>query len=179
MQIRHILVPVDFSTCSLQVAGGAGELARQTGARLTLLHVAEIPEGLSAGAKVRHEGREYTATEWAEHGATPRMERYVSAARGHGVEPAVVVHSGPVAPTIAREAEQLGADLILMGTHGRKGLARAVLGSVAEEVARHANVPVMLVRRSPRPECNQTSCDWCHERAASREELELEDERAG
>ncbi len=180
MEIHHILVPVDFSTCSLQVAGGAGELARQTGARVTLLHVAELPEGLSASAIVQHEGQSMSARAWAEHGALERMRPFAEIARAHGAtDPQLVVHAGPVAPTIQREAEALQADLILMGTHGRTGVARAVLGSVAEEVARHAQVPVMLVRRQPRPECGQTSCAWCHERSGTREEEELAGEDAG
>ncbi len=180
MRIQHILVPIDFSTCSLQVASGAGELAAQTGARVTLLHVAELPEGLAAQTPVQHEGREMSARAWAEHGALERMAPYGTAARAGGATTLELsVQAGPVAETIRREAESRGADLILMGTHGRTGVARAMLGSVAEEVTRHADVPVMLVRRHPRPECKATSCAWCHERTATVEEEDLRAESSG
>jgi len=179
MLIQKILVPVDFSSCSLQVAGSAAELARQTGAALTLLHVAELPEGLSPLAPVQRDGAEVQAGDLADQGAKTALRPYVLAVRAQGVEPAVVVAHGPVAPLIARQASLEGADLIVMGTHGRAGLSRALLGSVAEEVAHSSTVPVLLVQRRPRPECHHASCAWCAQGSISPEEQVLRAELDG
>ena len=71
------------------------------------------------------------------------------------------------------------ASLIVIGTHGRTGLARLVLGSIAEGVAQAARVPVMLVRREVRPECARGSCEWCVREGQSPAEARLSVESEG
>ena len=70
--------------------------------------------------------------------------------RKAGVEPSAVLLqtlTGPAADLIVRQAKKWGADLIVIGTHGRRGFSRFVLGSVAEDVLRRAPCPVLAVRR--------------------------------
>lgn len=138
-QLRSILVPVDFSETSLDALQHALALARQHKAQLTLLHVIEpfhadmfldTAQAQRAARAAAHEqlGRLADATKktW------PRTGRELRS--GH-----------PVA-TITALAKRTNADLIVLGTHGRTGLKRAFLGSVAERVVRHAPCSVLVVR---------------------------------
>jgi nucleotide-binding universal stress UspA family protein len=123
--IRNILVATDFSRCSDGAVRTALALARHFGARLHVLHVvgsvAERPtalDRLGAFAEAHIEGVPFTA--------------------------AVAV--GRTAPEIVRRAESEPVDLIVVGTHGRTGLAHAVMGSVAEAVVRTAPCQVLTIR---------------------------------
>ena len=157
-----LLVPIDFSTCSALVAGQAGELARVHGASVLLLHVAQSPSGLRRDLRIADDrGQATTVADYLLQEAQDAMPAYAAAAAAHGVEVESRVELGEVVEVIRRVADEASADLIVMGTHGRKGLARAVLGSVAERTLRTADVPVLIVRRKPRPECSHDACDWC------------------
>lgn len=146
MNIRTILVPVDFSTCSMLVTRQAAGLAARLDARLVVFHVAELPGNLAAGAHVRPEGVEQTAADYLVADTRERLASFVEAAREVGVTAEIDVKVGPVVPTILAAVDRVGADLIVIGTHGRRGLRRLFLGSVAEGVARVATTPVLLVR---------------------------------
>jgi len=144
----NILVPVDggeTSTCGLEEAI---EIAVNLGSRIRLLHVLNelIFDGVySPGvyanelfASLRESGRIILAQAEAE-------------VRHHGVEAdSVMLESigAPAADFIVAQATLWPADLIVMGTHGRRGIARAALGSDAEYVVRNASIPVMLVRNT-------------------------------
>ena len=161
MNIRTILVPVDFSTCSMLVTRQAAGLAKQLDARLHILHVTELPAGVSKDTHVTPEGRDRTAADYLVADSLKRLESFAATARAEGIEATTQVEVGPVVPSILAATEAAGAELIVIGTHGRTGFARIVLGSVAESVAHKAHVPVMLVRRETRPECARASCEWC------------------
>lgn len=179
MNIRTILVPVDFSTCSLLVTRQAAGLAAKLGARVVVLHVAELPPHVSPDAHVSPEGVDRTAGAYVLEDTRARLAPFLEAGRALGAEVDVDVRLGPVVPTILAATEAAGADLVVMGTHGRTGLARAVLGSVAEGVAHQAHVPVMLVRRESRPECKRASCEWCPHDGRSPAEERLSAETQG
>ncbi len=179
MNIRTILVPVDFSTCSLLVTRQAAGLATRLGARLVVLHVAELPRDVAADAHVRPDGVDRTAADYLIDDTRVRLESFAAAARELGATAEIAVKLGPVVATILSETEAFGADLIIIGTHGRTGLARLVLGSVAEGVAHKAHVPVMLVRRESRPECARASCEWCPHEGRSPAEEKLAGESQG
>ena len=179
MNIRTILVPVDFSACSLFVTRQTAELAARLSARLVVLHVAELPAGVSRDTRVRPEGVEQSAHDYLSSDARERLAPFVAAARELGATAEVHVEFGHVVPTILRVADASGADMIVISTHGRTGLARVVLGSVAEGVARQAHVPVMLMRREPRPECNRASCAWCPQEGRSAAEDAIASESVG
>ncbi len=161
MDFTRLLVPVDFSVCSRLVAAQAGALAARLGADVILLHVARAPAGLPADAEVAPDGEGASVQGYLSDEARAGLSPYVAAASEAGASVSSTVVVGPVVPTIHKVVAESGADLIVMGTHGRRGVARALLGSVAEQTLRTANVPVMMVRRQPRPECEHATCDWC------------------
>ena len=109
---KTILLPHDFSSGADRAATLAHDLAKVHGARLVILHVAELKR---------------------------ELER-------EGVEVSFEAVIGHPAAEITTVAEKLGADVIVMGTHGRTGLVRALLGSVAAKVVRHSKVPVVTIR---------------------------------
>jgi nucleotide-binding universal stress UspA family protein len=137
---KKICCAVDFSDPSRAAMEEACALARRTGAELTLLHVwdphAPSPEVLLA--KLEQAGPELEArlASWARD-AGARM----------GGSARTVLLTGPAAGEIVRFARDGGVDLVVMATHGRSGLARVLLGSVAEHVVREASCSVLVVRR--------------------------------
>jgi nucleotide-binding universal stress UspA family protein len=142
----HVLIATDGSDQSVRAARRAAELLRSAD-RLTLLTVVtEIP-GDDAGG---FEGSVYTPEEmervWDAELAEAReeLERTAAALTSARVEKRIEV--GDVAGTICRVAEEVGVDVIVVGSHGRTGLQRLFLGSVSEHVVRHAPCPVLVVR---------------------------------
>ena len=139
----------------------------------------ELAHGLPAAAHLKSGGADQTVGELALGDARASLLPFAAAAKEAGVPVELLARLGPVVPGILAAAEESGADLILIGTHGRSGAARLVLGSVAEAVAHAAHVPVMLVRRETRPECRRASCDWCPHEGLSRVEEQIEAEQQG
>ena len=138
--IQRILVPVDFSQTSQRAMEYATRLAESTGATLILMHAFEVPDAWSAGGEPSEVDREL-------------MERLRTLQPSSSNVPVErVAHGGPPGPVICWVAQQQHCDLIVMGTHGRKGLYHLLLGSVAEEVMRHARCPVLTVRDRPADE---------------------------
>lgn len=143
---RKILVPVDFSDCSLEAVEYAANLAAQFSASVTLLHVLEpVAYGLDftllhaddpARTKSRIQGQ------MAEMAAALQQKKVTAASQ--------VVGGLPI-DGILRSAEALNSDLIVMGTHGHRGVSHLLLGSVVERVVRRAPCPVLAVK-SPKYE---------------------------
>jgi nucleotide-binding universal stress UspA family protein len=138
---RTILVAHDFTEIADQALAWAAELARERGDALVLLHVLVLaPTAIAPDAVVPLTPP--TPEERAEVAARLR-----DAAKRHGVDAAVEVTVAPnVGAAIVARTDEIGADLIVVGTHGRGAVSRAILGSVADHVVRHANVPVVTVR---------------------------------
>ncbi len=152
-QVTTLLVPVDGSPGGALALGLAVPLARATGARIVLLQVAvPLPEDVKAevalAATIADElpwDEELLAS--AQHYVTQltaRLQRAGLAVQGHAT-------LGRVSETIVGTANAVGADLIIMSTHALTAPARAVLGSVSDEVLRTADRPVLLVPRRRRP----------------------------
>ncbi len=146
--LERILVPTDFSPCSQAALGYALFLAARLGATLEVLNVYEGLDGLTADAKVVVEG---TGPQPLAHILRDRaqrgMDRFLSdLPGGPGVPVKARVEAGKAADVISRIADKERFDLIVMGTHGRTGLSRIVVGSVAEKVLRDAPCPVLTVR---------------------------------
>ena len=139
--LERILVPVDFSDCSLDALKYAVVVAKQAQASLMLLHVLEpVSYGLDftlGQSRARH----LEVETW-----TKRLEE-LAATHQH---PDMVVESrlrgGFPADSILDAAKTLPCDLIVMGTHGRRGISHTISGSVAEAVLRKAHCPVIAVR---------------------------------
>ena len=134
--ITRILVPTDFSRPSEQALAYARSLAQRFGASLHLLHVVNRPllaEGLAAEAFIDE------SSDMVEVAQQRLRKRAPDAASANVV-------FGYAAKSIVQHASQLGVDLIVMGSHGRTGIAHILLGSVAEAVVRTAPCPVLTVR---------------------------------
>ena len=139
---RNILVPVDFSESSEKAASAAGALAEKTGATVHLLHAYVIPvESVGLAQTV---SRQYVA-QFVEESKVQLKELAAKACPGVPLGP-LLVESGDPRDVILAEAEKLHVELIVMGTHGRRGISRAILGSVAETVVRAAHCSVLVVR---------------------------------
>jgi nucleotide-binding universal stress UspA family protein len=149
MKIERILCPTDFSDCSRAALGLALELAQRLGASLRLVHVFQLPryagfeDGLamtsaSAGLFTDLRAR-------ADEQLRAEQERCRKASVTATAEQ---VEGVPYAEIVKLSSE---ADLVVMGTHGRTGLPRLVLGSVAERVVRLAKSPVLTVPAADQP----------------------------
>ena len=152
---KRILVAVDGSPTSNRGFKVALDMARVHGARLVALHVIDeraIGIGLSASGYVAPayvEGM-IDALRMSGKKILANAQRAASA-RGQPLDALLIESLGNgVAHTVLMEAAKKKADLIVLGTHGRRGLARIVMGSDAEMVVREARVPVLLVRTPPR-----------------------------
>lgn len=139
---KNILVPVDFSEQSEKAVMAAGTLARATGATVHLLNAYQIPvEPVGLGLSISQNYVEQFVKD-----STAQLQAL--AARllpGVAIGP-VLVMSGDPREVITDEAKKLGVEAIVMGTHGRRGLTRALIGSVAETVVRTAPCSVLIVR---------------------------------
>jgi nucleotide-binding universal stress UspA family protein len=143
---KNILVAVDESPQSAAAVDLAVSLAKALGSSLTLLHaidpaaIASAAEDGGAAAAVQIELDELR--EAGEELLEGMSERAAAA----GLRAASVLRDGPPAATILDAARRAGCDLIVLGTHGRRGVARFFLGSCAEAVLRDAPVPVLIKR---------------------------------
>lgn len=149
LQVKRILVPVDFSGCSRLALEYATALAGQFNAAMTLLHVAEIGSP----------GYEFGSTDFPKMETAIRQQALTELAGLCGeqirqsIPIEVRVRSGwpftagkRPAAEIVQAAEEWAVDLVVMGTHGHTGLDHVFLGSTAERVVRHAPCPVLVVR---------------------------------
>lgn len=147
----RILVAVDFSDASLAALDLAGSLAKAVGGTLDLLHVWEVPAFLPPDVLVASAGAD-TATLVAlvKDRADEEMRRLRGRAEDAGL-PVSEARTEPGYPgtVIPDRAKEGGYDLVVVGTHGRTGLGRLLLGSVAEKVVRHCAVPVLVARSLP------------------------------
>ncbi|HEV8585855.1 MAG TPA: universal stress protein [Methylomirabilota bacterium] len=145
VEVRTIVFPTDFSDCSRHAGVRAADLARRFGAHLHVLHV-DPPVTTPTGAA--------------------RLGSAV-AALGDDLDVTTATTAGIPARAICAYARRVGADLIVMGTHGRTGISRALLGSVAEAVVRRAECPVMTipagepVRPAPAEPAAEDRCVVC------------------
>lgn len=140
---RDILVPVDFSDCSLVGLKYAVRLAKEVGARIIVLHVADLgPIMMTTG------GGDYdspTYVEAARRRCGDQMQAFLKRVNSDGVRIDVSAVAGYCPAAIYEAAAREGADLIVISTHGRTGLRRELIGSVAESTVRHAACPVLVV----------------------------------
>jgi nucleotide-binding universal stress UspA family protein len=138
MQAKKILFPTDFSHCSDAALPVATSLARDTGARLLIAHVEEPP--MAYGGGEMYYGMPDPATE----DLRAMLLKVVPTDPQVPYEHHLVV--GDPAVAIADLAKSEGVDLIVMGTHGRTGLRRLLMGSVAEAIVRRATCPVFVLK---------------------------------
>jgi nucleotide-binding universal stress UspA family protein len=160
-RFKSILVALDFSDCSWDVAGNAVDLARSLGARALLVHVDELPRGVAGDTPVADGGETRDAATVLASSSAARLAEYEQLFTSAKVEATTKLLRGPIAETLLDAARTDEATMIVMGTHGRKGVARLLAGSVAEQVLRQADCPVLTVRTQHKPTCEVGSCGWC------------------
>lgn len=142
LTIKRILVPIDFTETSDKAFDFALELAERFGASVTAMHAYEIPViGFPDGALVATVDIASRIQESGRKG----LDAAVAARKARGIPIESVLREGPAWEEIRALAEELPADIIVIGTHGRRGIARALLGSVAENVIRTTKVPVLTI----------------------------------
>ncbi len=156
---ERILVPTDGSDGSAHVALQAIDLAEQYDAEIHSLSVVS-GDLLSRIERKSHDD--------LEEQAQAAIERVQSMGHAHGVDAVTELREGDPAQTILDYAEEIDTDLIVAGTHGRSGVERRLIGSVAERLVRHADWPVMTVRL---PETDVTVEDADHARDLATEAL--------
>jgi len=159
----RILVPVDFSDCSRLLVAEAITLATRLNATLSLLHVVQPPDGLTANTPIQPDTTAVGTTigAYLMNAAWDRVPALLDMTRSAGVKAEAHVLLGPVATTIIEQSEAGSYGMIMMGTHGRSGLSRVLMGSVAEQVTRRSRLPVLTVRTQHRADCDAGSCQWC------------------
>ena len=150
MPITHILCAHDLSATSAPALALASELAASLGAALTVLHVA-LPSkdaGALFGVYSVEEMELITGFARREQVAADQVLKDAVQRLGSAVTPTIVVQTGRPAEVVSGYALAQSIDLIVVGTHGRRGLERAMLGSVAEAVIRSAPCPVLVAHAS-------------------------------
>jgi universal stress protein A len=142
---RRILVPVDYSEHSKASVRFAAELAGALGSALDIVHVWDKPTYVSDAVMVRRPGQEHCSLgELIRENAEREMTEFLASL---ALPPTLPLShrllSGEPASTLVSELKQAGHDLVVVGTHGRTGLAHMLLGSVAEKLIRLSPVPVL------------------------------------
>jgi len=144
MSERKNLFPTDFSHTGDAALEMASTLARERGAKLLIVHVEEPPAAYGAGEMY------YGMPDPVTEDLRKMLEQVVPPAPGVACERRLI--TGDPAMAIANLAQEEGVELIVMGTHGRTGLMRLLMGSVAEAVVRRAPCPVLTLRQPSAPE---------------------------
>ncbi len=141
----HMLVPIDFSETSEHALTMAASLAKVIGAKITLMHAFELPLQPFPDSPLllpQYEAHMRGTT-------TEALEREAMKLRLDGLTVDVSVRIGNAWEQILDAARITRSDMIVLGTHGRSGLDRWIMGSVAERVVRMSKVPVLTVRHDP------------------------------
>lgn len=141
--MKNIIAPIDLSPISRTVVEEAAAMARAFAAKLWIVHVA-APDPDFVGFRT---GPQYIRDHRAdvlkrEHAALHEMRDAMIAS---GTDCEALLVQGPTSATILEEQEQLKADVIVMGSHGRSGLFKALIGSVCEQVLSESKVPVHII----------------------------------
>ena len=149
MDIRSILLPTDFSDCGNYALSYAASLARRFGASVICVHVIEpmVPtvgySGMTEPLPIAD------ISDQLEDSAERELPKLAECEECAGLEIEEVIVHGEAAAEIVRVAKERKVDLIVVSSHGRKGLGRILFGSTAEAIVRHAPCPVLVVKPPP------------------------------
>ena len=144
---RRVLCPIDFSDSSRDAVELAARLVQPGSAGITLLHVIDPPAVYAGGERMRRLALEL------DRYAAEHLDRWAAELAGKAPAPVAKLSrvGHPGAEILHALDEEPAFDLVVMGSHGRTGLERALVGSVAEKVVRHARSPVLVARRRREP----------------------------
>ena len=140
---KRILVPLDGSALAEAVLPYAQELAKLSKAEIVLLRVAVNPamefsfSDPSIASKIVRD---------LEAEAKNYLDAICNRVEHEGIKTSYLIREGPIAEAILEDADAMEVDMIAMSTHGRSGLQRWVMGSIADRVVRHSTIPVLLIR---------------------------------
>jgi nucleotide-binding universal stress UspA family protein len=154
-RFQRILLATDFSPASKAAFDEAARLARESGAALLVVHAYEAP--VDAMVSYWPVGAYLESFVAARMQAEARMQELLTREALRGLEVRPVVTKGLPAPQIVEAAIREKADLIVMGTHGRRRAARLILGSVAASVIALAPCPVLTIRTTAAPDRASTA----------------------
>jgi nucleotide-binding universal stress UspA family protein len=145
---KRILVPTDGSALSRKAVKAAVELASTVGAEVVALNVVpRYPTSyFEGGISVSPNEVARVEQQWAENGLALANEVGKAAEKAGVVAKAVTVRSDLVAEAILNAAKKYKCDLVVMASHGRKGIKRLLLGSETQHVLTHGNIPVLVLR---------------------------------
>lgn len=147
--MKTILAAIDFSDLAKQVVIEAGKLARSLQTKVYLLHSVE-PEpdfvGYDDDPQVM---RDQIASQY--HREHRLLQEYAQSLRDQGVDATAVLARGMFSDTILEHAEKVGAELVIVGSHGRGALSTLVVGSCSQQVIRSSTVPVVVVPQQRKP----------------------------
>lgn len=141
--MKKIMVAIDFSEHTSLVISNAINVVRNSLSKLWLIHIA-APEpdfvGYQTGPQTE---RDYMAQKFRDEHR--QIQDWAEKLRQKGIEAVGLLFQGPTVETILREADKLAVDLIVIGSHGKSGLYKALVGSVSEGILKHANCPVLVI----------------------------------
>jgi len=140
-KIHAILCPVDFSDASRKAVQYAKEFASSMGSRVHLLNVVE-PRPMAVDITMNYIPLE----EDLQHAAKEDLQLVLQEFQQAGLKVDSSIEIGNPADVILDKSRELDVNLVIMGSHGKKGLSRLIMGSVAETVVRKANCPVLIVK---------------------------------
>jgi universal stress protein A len=141
---HRIVVPTDFSDCAERAWALAKRLAGSLGSEVVLAHI--LVEPIVYGDAALATDTTWQLFEQGRKWVEDELEKWASGARADGMAVRAIVRTGSANEEIVNLATDEGAELIIMGTHGRSGLNRVLLGSIADRVIRFAPCPVLTVR---------------------------------
>ena len=143
----RILAATDFSPASQPALDEAERIAKECGARLLILHAYQVPAVASLNESPPAIYEDFLRAVQAD--GEKRLDVLVAHARARGIDARGLLRDGFADEEILDAAAKEKADLIVMGTHGRRGASRLVLGSIASRVVGRAPCPVMTLRAAP------------------------------
>ncbi len=141
MEVKKVLIPTDFSELSNETIEKALPFVKKLGASVVFLHVIERLDHPDDMTALFDEGYAYLMDR-----SNALLNDLVIQSKQKGLEASAELMNGTPYHEILRMAEKMGADLIIMGTHGRKGLDHLMMGSQAERVVRLSLCPVTTIR---------------------------------
>ena len=144
ISIKLVLIPTDFSEYSKAALPYAVDISRKYGAKLVILHIFDEELLSPIFFETGKTAKEYF--ERLQNRFEAAVEDFLSGVNTDGIELEAELGNGTPFVEIIRFAKENGADIIVMGTHGRTGIAHTLLGSVTEKVVRKSPCPVMVIR---------------------------------
>jgi nucleotide-binding universal stress UspA family protein len=144
IHLSKILCPTDYSSTSDNAVRYAVEFARKVGAHVRFIHI--LTSG-NAAEKITTDQEDSIVPIEEDDVLPDSFSSILMAEKKKGLNADIRVLKGEASKVITEQASSWGADLIIMGSHGRSGLQRLIMGSVAEEVFRSSDIPVLLVKQ--------------------------------